>query len=346
MSPAAARRLKVGISLGLAVVLLLLFLRSLDFAEVGRALRAAHGGWIAVAVALGLLGTPVIRSLRWARLLARAGSPRFLDLNAATSVGFAASTLLPARAGEVVRPVYLSQATGIPVAPALASVALERVLDLVAVVTLFAAYAAGWAPRDLSGDAASSFALLRRGALLLGAATVAGIAVLVVLVAKPAWRDALLRPLGRLPRVGTAIESFLRTFLEHLGAIRTARDLLVVLAFTYLLWGVCCLQIHATLLAFDLRFPFPVTFFLLAWAVIGLAVPTPGGVGGYHAAVTFALHAFYAIPVATAGAFALLAHAISFAPITVLGLGFLVSSGLDLRSLSAPPTAGEPPPRE
>ena len=27
---------------------------------------------------------------------------------------------------------------------------------------------------------------------------------------------------------------------------------------------------------------FPVSFFVLTWAVLGLAIPTPGGVGGFH----------------------------------------------------------------
>ena len=58
-------------------------------------------------------------------------------------------------------------------------------------------------------------------------------------------------------------------------------------------------------------------------AVLGLAVPTPGGVGGYHAAVQFALTDVFHVPVATATGVALLAHAISFVPISLIGFALL-----------------------
>src|SRR5208282_5230943 len=95
---------RVAISLGLAVLLLVLFLRKLDFAAVGRSIAAAHAGWLVTAVLAGLLATPLLRSFRWSLLLKKAGNPTFLQLVSATCIGFAASTLLPARAGEIVRP--------------------------------------------------------------------------------------------------------------------------------------------------------------------------------------------------------------------------------------------------
>jgi uncharacterized membrane protein YbhN (UPF0104 family) len=85
-----------------------------------------------------------------------------------------------------------------------------------------------------------------------------------------------------------------------------------------------------------------VAFFVLTWGVLGLAIPTPGGVGGYHAAVAYCLWGFYSVPKNTAAALALISHAISFVPITLLGLGFLAAGGLSLRSLAD--GKAEPPP--
>jgi len=100
------------------------------------------------------------------------------------------------------------------------------------------------------------------------------------------------------------------------------------------LWLVICLQIYSTMLAFDLRFPFPVSFFVLTWAVLGLAIPTPGGVGGYHAAVAYSLTGFFAVTEASAKAFAIVAHLISFAPVTIVGLALLGAGGMKLRTLA------------
>lgn len=328
--------LRAAISLALAALLLVLFLRTLDFAAVGRAIAHAHVGWLALATGAGLIGTPLVRSWRWALLLRKAGRPSALQLNSATSIGFAASTLLPARAGEIVRPVVLARTAGLPVAPCLASIALERLIDLVTVIVLFVVYALGWTPSGMGGDEAGRFELLRRSAFLLGLLTLSGLAFLGFLAAKRERTDRLLKPLlGPLPaKIGAKAESILVSFLDGLGSLGSLRDALVVTAASLFLWSIIAFQIWATLHAFDLVFPFPVTYFVLTWAVLGLAIPTPGGVGGYHAAVAYSLTGFYGVAKNTAAAFALVSHALSFVPITLIGLVFLVLGGFSLRSLA------------
>ncbi len=336
---ASKKGVRVAISLGLAAVFLALFLRTLDFAAVGRAIASAHVGWLAVATTAGLLGTPLFRSWRWALLLKKAGHPSALALNSATAIGFAASSLLPARAGEIVRPVALAKNAGLPVAPCLASIALERLIDLVTVIVLFVVYTVGWAPLAMSGDEAGRFALLRRSALLLGLGTLLGLAFLGFLAAKPERFDRLVKPFLRPlpPKIGAKLESILLSFLDGLGSLGSLRDVLVVAAASLFLWTLIGFQIWSTMRAFDLVFPFPVSFFVLTWAVLGLAIPTPGGVGGYHTAIAYSLTGFYGVAKNTAAAFALVSHALSFVPITLIGLGFLVAGGFSLRSLAATP---------
>lgn len=340
--PTRQRLLRFGVSIGLGVVLLWLFLRNLDFAAVEGAIRRARWGWLAVAATAGLIATPPIRAWRWGRLLA--GQPATpLQLNAATAIGFAASTLLPARAGEIVRPVALSRTAGIPLTPCLLSIALERLIDLLATLALFVVYAVGWAPEALAGEAATRFALLRKSALFLGAATMVAIGLLTMFALRPGLARRLSSPFFRLfpERLAKRLDGVLTHLLDGLASLRTAREASAVAGQSAILWLVICFQIWATLRAFDLSFPFPVTFFVLTWAVMGLAIPTPGGVGGYHAATAYSLAGFYAVPKETAAAFALVSHAISFVPITLLGLGFLLAGGLSLKSLSTP-EAGPP----
>ena len=334
-SKGGGKTLRVAISVGLAAVLLVLFLRTLDFAAVGSAIRSAHVGWLVAAVAANLVATPLLRSWRWGLLLTRAGTPSAFDLNSATSIGFAASTLLPARAGEIVRPVALARRAGLPIAPCLASVALERLIDLVTCIFLLVVYTVRWAQQSIAGEAAGRFALLRQLALLIGAGTLVGLAVLAFLAAKPERTDRFVKPLLRpLPeKIGARIEAVLLSFLDGLGALGTVRDVAVVAAASLFLWSLIASQVWMTMLAFDVVMPYPVSFFILAWAILGLAIPTPGGVGGYHTAVAYALTAFYGVGKDTAGAFALVSHALSFAPITLVGLGFLLAGGLSLKSL-------------
>jgi uncharacterized protein (TIRG00374 family) len=349
VSPAASKSLRILISLGLAAGLLVLFLRNLDFKAVGRAIADAHFGWLSVATVFSFLIFMVVRSWRWIRLLARVGRPTLGQAFSATCIGFAATTLLPARAGEVVRPVALSRTARLPFAPLLASIGLERLLDLVVVLALFVVYAlGGWAPAGMGEAEMSRLALLRRSAIGLGLGTVAGLAFLAFLAARPDVSERATAPLLRLvpARFRVRAAGVLRSFIEGLGALRTPADIAVVAISSFVLWLVICVQLWATMRAFDLDLPFPVTFFLLTWSVIGLAIPTPGGVGGYHAAIKYALTGYYGIDPNKAAAFALVCHAISFVPVTLIGLAFLASGGLSLGQMAKaePEEAGTPAP--
>ena len=330
------RWIRFGVSIGLAVLLLGLFLRNLDFAAVAEAIRGARPGWIVLAVAAGLLGTPPIRAWRWGRLL-KEYPARPLHLNVATAIGFAASTLLPARAGEIVRPVALSRLGGLPLTPCLLSIALERLIDLISTLVLFVVFVIGWAPASLGGDEAARFDLLRKSALLIGAGAAAAIVFLTIFALRPDLARRIAAPFFRLfpAKISARLESVLSHLLDGIAALRSPRDAALVAAQSALLWLVICVQIWCTLKAFDLTFPFPVTFFVLAWGVVGLAIPTPGGVGGYHTAIAYCLAGFYAVPRNTAAAFALVSHAVSFVPITLLGLGFLLAGGFSLKALSS-----------
>jgi hypothetical protein len=263
----------------------------------------------------------------------------------ATCIGFAASVLLPARAGEIVRPAVLSRRTGLPFAPALASIAVERLIDLVAVVLLFVAYAlGGWEPANLSAEAHGRLEVLRRSAYLVGAATVVVFAGLALLAARPHLADGVLGPLERrLPaRFASRVVALLRSFLGGLASIRTSGDVAVMTVSSAAMWLLNALQFHAVMRAFDVVLPFPASFFVLTWAVLGLAIPTPGGVGGYHTAVAYSLTGFYGVAASPAAATALTAHAVAFVPVTLAGVLFLAGSGLTFRRLAADGEASAP----
>ena len=62
--------------------------------------------------------------------------------------------------------------------------------------------------------------------------------------------------------------------------------------------------------------------------VVGVAVPTPGQVGGFHTAYRIAVTTFFGVPEPTAVGAAIVLHAISFLPVTLLGLVFMAREGL------------------
>ena len=95
---------------------------------------------------------------------------------------------------------------------------------------------------------------------------------------------------------------------------RAARFLLALL-WSFPLWIVIAAETWAVTRAIGIELPFTGTFLLQLFLVVGVAVPTPGGVGSYHAAYKFGVVSFFGAPEDQAVAAAILVHAIAFMPV-------------------------------
>lgn len=325
--PARVRRIVA--SLLLTAGLLAYFLHRAPLSEVWQALRGVRVECLAAAVAAALLSYS-LRAWRWGIILRPAGKASGRHLLGATAAGFAASTVLPARAGEVVRPLLLSSQSRLPAAATLASILTERIVDLASVLALFAVGVVLARDRLL----APPLPTLERAAFGAAIGLAAGAAVLALLLRDPA--RATERISARLPRrFRDRGRSFLSHLLDGLVVAREPRKLVALTGASLLVWLPVCWQIQVMALGFGLHFGLTTTFVVLAVSVLGLAVPTPGGVGGFHAAVQFALTALLGIDIGTATAFALIHHAVCFFPITALGLGYMAATGMTWRRAEA-----------
>src|SRR4051812_26445465 len=92
--------------LAVALGLIALFLHNVNLWGVIAATRRARPEWLALSL-LTMLVNLAIRALRWKFLLEPLAPTTFANAFRATAVGFAASAVLPARAGEVIRPYFL-----------------------------------------------------------------------------------------------------------------------------------------------------------------------------------------------------------------------------------------------
>src|ERR1700741_1776400 len=147
-SPYMRSHLRTIVVLALAVGLLALFLSNVDIRGVAREIARARPGWLALSL-FAMSINLAIRSWRWQYLLEPLGHTSFGNAFRATAVGVAASSILPARAGEVIRPYFLArqsrhQVSGdqprMSATGAFATIILERLLDVVTVLVLLASY--------------------------------------------------------------------------------------------------------------------------------------------------------------------------------------------------------------
>ncbi len=316
--------------IGLAIGLLAVFLRNADLDRVWSAVRAARADFLVLSLAATAL-TYVIRAERWQYLLGPLGVTRFSTVFRTTVIGFAASAVLPARAGEVIRPYLLARREGLSATAAFATIVVERVLDLVAVLLLLAAFLIWFDPGVETRDSVV-FSAIRYGGLVMAPVAVAALAVMFFMAGHPdrlhAW---LLKAEAILPaRLAKALARVAQMFAGGFAVVRRPERLVAALAWSMVLWIAIGTGIWAASIAFRIPVPFTGAWLILAPLVVGVAVPTPGGVGGFHEAYRLAATAFFGADNDTAVGAAIVLHAISVGPVTLAGMWFIVQDGLKL----------------
>ncbi len=322
--------------------------RHTDFAAVWAETRQARGGLLALAVLVTGL-TYAMRAWRWQSLVAPIGPTRFANAFTATVIGFAASALLPARAGEVLRPYLLARREGLNPASVFATIVLERLLDLATVLLLFSAFVFTAAPGVISGDPAQ-LARVKVGGALAAAAAVGGLGVLFALAGHPERLGRAALGIERIlpARLARLVATLVETFARGLVVMRVPRSLLAALLLSFPMWMSIAAGIWLTTLAFHITIPYPASFLVMTILVVGVAAPTPGAIGGFHLAYQFAVTTFFGAAADRAAGAAIVLHAISFVPVTLLGIVFMMREGLTLagaRRMAAAAADGAAPDR-
>lgn len=322
----------VGVLLGAA--LLWFALRDVDAGEVVWGIRRADPVLLTIAVA-GATFIFVIRAVRWRSLLEpvrpdSAFRPRF----AATTIGFMANNLLPARIGEFVRAYALSRLEPVPVAASFGSLVVERLLDGFTITGfLFLAMALPGFPAvgPVGGRAVDSTAFF--------VLAVFG-AVAVVLFATVLWPDRVLAAfdstLGRvMPRsVARPVHDALRALVSGFATLRRPSLLLRAAVWSVVLWLVGAASFWVAFRAFDIEAPFSGALFLQSLISLAVALPAaPGFFGLYEAGVRIGLVQVWGVPVNAAMSFAIGFHMASFLPVTAIGLYYAWRLGISWRQV-------------
>jgi hypothetical protein len=133
--------------------------------------------------------------------------------------------------------------------------------------------------------------------------------------------------------VGTLAGQAAHTFVDGLAVMRRPGALVGAFGLSILVWLSIALGVWLTSRAFDLTFRFDGSFLIIMFLVVGVAAPTPAGVGTFHWMYRLAVTTFFGAPVETAVAAAIVLHAVSFIPISLLGFVFLAQDGLSLGRL-------------
>lgn len=310
----------------ISAALLYLSLRGVQLDEVLREFKAARYGDI-LAVVIIIIFVQVMRSVRWGIILSPLGKVDLLPLFSVSFVGFMAIVSLPARLGELARPILISANSSIGAAPALGTVLVERVLDTLVLMVLFFSVLfsmplPAWLVR-------SSIPLLIVTLILLAA-------MACMIVSRQDSLELLERICDRLPRrVSGGVSRLLHRLIEGFQVISDYRRLVGILLMTILIWLMNAAIIYILLHAFGIPLSPADVFIVMIVLMIGIAIPAaPGFIGNWHYFCILGLGLF-GVPRSEALSFAIVHHFLSVGIVVALGLCCLPFSRFSLSGLRA-----------
>jgi hypothetical protein len=307
-------------------------MRGVSVSEVWRAL--SHSNLLLFAAVMGLtLFSFWVRALRWRSLLSAGFTATLQSLYSATMIGFMANNVLPFRLGEFVRAWALARRERCSTTMVLATVVVERVVDMLALLGILGMTMLVH-PIE-AGSKAAEFTQAGAGSLI--AITVGLTLLLIVLERTPGLaRRVVHRLSARLPadhrdRVVAALDHF----VEGLGLFRDLPRLLWVFLLSFVMFGCFAVAQQLSMLALGIHLPWYAGFTLLVISAFAIMAPAaPGYIGTMNLACVAGLALFGVTDGGLANSFAWFYWAGQWLPVTAVGLYYLRREGLSLRSLN------------
>jgi glycosyltransferase 2 family protein len=307
-------RVLLGIVISIVATGMLLYV--VNPGEVLAALRQADPLAV-VACALSVVVSMWVKAVRWRLFFPRPEEIRLRGVHEALYIGYMVNTVLPLRAGEVVRAFVAAETEDVPKSTTLATVLIEKVLDLGTMALLL------FLP-DLPDSA-------RYAAYLSGIGLVIAVSCIAFALASRAlatrlalWLEKRVPPLAKI-----GVAGLLNAFLDGMAFAQKPVTLAWVFVWTVVQWSLSAGTVALALLAVGITGGssyelLKMTLLVLVATNLSMAIPSaPGYVGVFHG-VFVATLAVFGMREDHATAAAVVEHALVFGIFIVGGAYFLL----------------------
>lgn len=295
-----------------------------------------------------------LRTLRWQMIVASVSPLSFWYSFHPLMIGFMLNCILPGRVGELARPVILNRNTGIPLASGLATVAAERIFDLLLLLVFLLIV---MAHVEIAPDTEISFnnihlnretlAMIESGMLKLTVLLIGGI----ISVTADKSRKLIQKCVMTIPsllfflsasakqkiteKIFVPLSCLTESFASGFMLLRSWKKMGVCIVLSALIWILSAFSYYV----FSLGCPgidlsFPEMFAVMILICFFIALPSvPGFWGVWEAGGVFALSLF-GISGPDAAGFTLANHAIQIFPVILIGLISAMISGVRIFRIS------------
>lgn len=299
------------------------------------------------------MGTMWVRSIRSYFLLRHESRLGQWPLFKITMIGFAYNSILPARAGEFARAYLLGRERGVDGAPGIglvkgaASLLVERIYDLIAIL---ACLAAAMLFVQITPDATvdlgigekgqiegSQVAVVARGLGYMGIVLVAGVVFMLFERARALVFAAIEKTPGLTRGIKDRLRNIVVSFSSGLASVKRPSTVVAVVVLTFLIWLSVAFTVWLLQFGFDGLEPISLSDGFVITVIICFAVVLPSGpayFGMYEAGGVLALLILgKSTDRSLALSFVLALHLLQIIPLIVFGLWFAAIDHFSIKNV-------------
>jgi uncharacterized protein (TIRG00374 family) len=259
--------------LGFGVAILAAFAATTNFRQIGEAIGRIQPPLFGLAI-VAVLAQLLVKAARWRFMVWRLTGTRISIRFGAISIiaGVAAGSIAPGRSFEVAKAILLKGSFGVPLRISTSAMIVERILDIVFLITTFL-LAAAFVPSRMV--LASHVVLVTIAALVFCSALVVALPAQV-----QGWAGAVLRRIPVPERVRGRVLNLVETFFTSFLVLRQHRTLWSLLGLTAVAAALDIARVFTVFRAMGITLgPALIAFSYLGAAMLGMALLIPGGVG-------------------------------------------------------------------
>lgn len=238
-------------------------------------------------------------------------------------LGYLFNNLLPARAGEFIRAIYLKRKNTAPASEVFGSVVFERFLDGLIIVTLIV-FSLNYFPTSALVKKASISAIIFYALVL--------VAILVLQFKRQFFENITRKFFDLFPeKISSALHDSRDSFIDGLGLIARPKLFFRAILLSSVCWALSILTVYICLSMFNLGFGLPEAIILICVLSIGSMIPSsPGMIGIYEFCCVLTLNGILGQTEEIAATFGLVSHTVGYFYVLVAGFTILSVEGLTL----------------
>ena len=349
------KNITISMSLGILLSALALYLsfRNVPFADLATYLTTINYFWILPSVFIALISF-VIRTLRWQFILGAAHTVSFWQAFHPMMIGFMLNCILPGRIGELARPAILQKKDNIPFSTGLATVAAERLFDIILLIILLITVFAFVYIDPALDISFGKYHLNRETLIAIGAGMFKLSAVLIagiIIINFSATQKVVKRLIMAMPsifffvgsdfknrmqeRICTPLIGFLENLVLGFALIKNPKKVGICIVLSTIIWTLAALSYYVMALGCPgIRLSYFEIMAVMIIICLFIALPSvPGFWGLWEAGGVFALSLF-GISAKEALGFTLANHVIQMVPVIIIGILSAMTIGVNIWQLS------------